>query len=237
MKKYWKKILIVILFIIGIGLIGRYVFVRVRYHERMNTMRTAMESSNPVQRKKALEIVEQDYKVKPVGVLQIPAIGVNNGIVEGTTMYDMFFGVGWDMQSPFPNMTEMNTGNLVLAAHDQGYAPIFEKLPTLQNGDAIYLYYEGNTYIYQVYNKFPVLPTDISVAKNVPDKSMMTLYTCIDGGNKRMIVQAKLIDRFKGTGLMKNDKDKPIRDFNNGEDGPYLKALREGRVNSEGQII
>ena len=153
-------------------------------------------------------------------------------------MYDMFFGVGWNMNSPLPNMTEKETGNLVLAAHDQGYAPIFSKFAKdLKPGDLAYVYLDGNTYIYQVYKMFPVEPTEVSVMNNQPDKSMLTMFTCIDGGNKRMVAQAKLVDRIKGTQLMKNDKDKPIRDFNNNEDGPYLKALREGKVNAQGQII
>lgn len=241
-KSKGEKIIIGIislLIVIGVIIVGRYAFLRFKYHRDEVAIRNAVENvnANTGFSNSKIENLEKKYKVKPIGVIQIPKIKVNNGIVVGITLDDMFYGVGWDQNSPIPTLNAEHTGNLVLAAHDQGYAPIYENLPKLENGDNIYVYLQGNTFVYQVYNHLIVNPTDIAIANNQPDKSMLTTYTCTDGGNKRYVIQAKLVDRFKGTALMKQDKDKPIRDFNNGEDGPYLKALREGRVNAQGQII
>ena len=237
MKRKIILILILIILVTGVSSLGRYIYVRIRFEQSQKAIINAMENNNPVSKLKEEENFQIKYKVKPIGILEIPSIKVKNGIIKGVSESDMFWGVGWYPNSPLPNMKSEFTGNLYLAGHDQGYAPIFENLKELRNNDLVYVFINGNTYIYSVYNKFIINPYDTWVMENQPNKSMVTLQTCNRAGNKRWIIQAKLIDRFKGTELMKNDKDKPIRDFNNGEDKEYLKALKEGKVNSEGQII
>lgn len=237
MKRKIILILILIIFVTGVSLLGRYLYIRMRFEQSQKAIINAMENNNHVSKLKEEENFQIKYKVKPIGILEIPSIKVKNGIIKGITEEDMFWGVGWYPNSPLPNMKSEFTGNLYLAGHDQGYAPIFENLKELKNNDLVYVFINGDTYIYSVSNKFIINPYDTWVMENQPNKSILTLQTCNRAGNKRWIIQAKLIDRFNGTGLMKNDKDKPIRDFNNGEDKEYLKALKEGRVNSHGKII
>lgn len=230
-------IIIVISFTVGVACVGRYAYVRYRYHHSQNQLLNTFETKNTKTRKQDENSYEAKYHVQPIGALEIPAIGVKNGIIKGTTLEDMFWGIGWYTGSPLPNMTETNTGNLYLCAHDQGYAPIFHKLSDLVNGNLIYLFYDGNTYVYEVYNKVEINPDNASYMQNQPDKSIISLQTCNPSGTMRWIVQGKLVARVNGTKLLSTSNIRPIRDFNNGEDGAYLKALREGKVNAEGQII
>lgn len=77
------------------------------------------------------------------------------------------------------------------------YLSIFSLLPTLKNGDEIFVDYDGISFKYVVETMFEVLPTDIQVLDQDTTDSFLTLVTCIPPGDprkpKRLIVRARIV--------------------------------------------
>lgn len=90
-----------------------------------------------------------------------------------------------------PNIDKSNT---IIGAHSgYGYNAYFNNLNELKEGDLICIYYECETYKYEVNKIYEVYETNVSVLEN-DEKSKLTLMTCkIGERNKRIIVEAYLI--------------------------------------------
>lgn len=75
------------------------------------------------------------------------------------------------------------------------YKTIFSTLPTLKEGDDIYVYYDGITYHYRVIEMKIVNPEDISVLEQSFDDSYLSLITCVPPGTywKRLVVRSRLV--------------------------------------------
>jgi sortase A len=96
-------------------------------------------------------------------------------------------------------------GNAVIFGHSvlplfynpRNYTTIFTTLPTLNEGDKIYINYDGVSYTYKVEEMFEVLPTDIQVLDQDKSDSFVTLVTCVPPGDprdpKRLIVRARVV--------------------------------------------
>lgn len=91
---------------------------------------------------------------------------------------------------------ETNTiGNLCIAGHNWKNSKFFSKVPTLIEGDIIEITdVSGNTLKYSVYDKYTVDPKDTScTSQNTNGKKIVTLITCTNDNQKRVIVHAKEI--------------------------------------------
>ena len=110
----------------------------------------------------------QAYKPPPIPtlspeqarVIKIPAIGVNDPIVEG--MYDweqLKRGVAHHIGSADPG----EEGNMVLAAHNDIFGEIFRDLDKLSPGDEIIVETNIRAYTYVVTKIDVVAPTDVHV--------------------------------------------------------------------------
>jgi len=93
-------------------------------------------------------------------------------------------------------------GNTVITGHssyfpwDPGrFKDVFALLHQVNVGDKIISYYNQHKYIYEVSEKKVVLPTEIDILKQTPDKRL-TLITCTPVGTnlKRLVVIATLIE-------------------------------------------
>jgi sortase A len=96
-------------------------------------------------------------------------------------------------------------GNAVIFGHSilpifynpKNYVSIFSLLPTVKEGDLIYVYYDGVTYTFKVETMFEVGPTDIQVLDQDSSDSFLTLVTCVPPGDpgdpKRLIVRARVV--------------------------------------------
>lgn len=94
-------------------------------------------------------------------------------------------------------------GNAVIFGHSvlpaffdpKNYTTIFSTLPTLKEGDEIFVYFDGITYKYQVFEMKVVGPEDISVLEQKYDDSYISLITCVPPGTywKRLVVKARLV--------------------------------------------
>lgn len=121
--------------------------------------------------------------------IQIPAIDVDSSIYQGQDWEQLKKGVGQYAGSPPPGQT----GNLVLAAHNDIYGEIFRHLDQLEPGDEIYISSERREYVYVVSEIAVVEPTETWVMEPT-DHASTTLISCypylVD--NKRIVVFADL---------------------------------------------
>lgn len=84
------------------------------------------------------------------------------------------------------------TGNLCLAGHNMRNLTMFGNLRKVQNGDKIEITdLKGKTFNYIVYDKFFIKPDETYIMDET-DESIVTLITCNDSLDKRMIVRGKL---------------------------------------------
>lgn len=96
-------------------------------------------------------------------------------------------------------------GNAVIFGHSilpifynpQNYMAIFSTLPTLKEGDDIFIEFDGVSYKFRVEELFEIYPTDIQILEQNPNDSFITLVTCVPPGDprnpKRLIVRARVV--------------------------------------------
>lgn len=108
--------------------------------------------------------------------LVIPALGLNELLYEGQSVYTVNRGV-WVR----PNGSTPDKGsNTILVGHRLNYSNphgVFYYLDKIKLGDLLTVYWQGKAYTYRVQTISEVSPTDTSVeAPSV--HSQLTLYTC-----------------------------------------------------------
>lgn len=95
-----------------------------------------------------------------------------------------------------------NYGNTVIFGHSvlpyffnpKDYKTIFSTLPSLSEGDEIFIINEGITYRYVIEEMHVVDPSDVSILEQKYDDSYLSLITCVPPGTyeKRLWVKARL---------------------------------------------
>lgn len=123
--------------------------------------------------------------------LVIPQIGVDGSVVEGASI-DVLKSGFWHR----PNTsTPEKGGNTVIIGHRFLYKTgpkTFYGLDKLNEGDEFALFWEGKEYIYRVFEKKLIEPTEVSIEANT-EEPMLTLYTCTPlwTAKQRLVVRAK----------------------------------------------
>lgn len=96
-------------------------------------------------------------------------------------------------------------GNAVIFGHSilpifynpKNYTSIFSTLPTLKEGDDIFIEYDGVSYRFKVEELFEIYPTDIQILEQNSSDAFLTLVTCVPPGDprnpKRLIVRARVV--------------------------------------------
>lgn len=123
--------------------------------------------------------------------IQIPALGVDTIVVEGTTLSALQAGAGHYQDSALP----CEQGNAAIAGHRTTYGKPFAEVDDLAAGDQITLETPVGRCTYRVTGRpFITTPTDFGVL-DPGSGSALTLTTCHPPGSaeQRLIVRAKLI--------------------------------------------
>jgi sortase A len=145
---------------------------------------------------------------KPVGEIRIPAIGINQVVVEGTNTLDLRKGPGHYTGTPLPGQA----GNSSIAGHRTTYGHPFYNLNVLKVGDPIVLTTFQGIFVYDDVRTQVVSPTDQDVLKNAFG-AFLTLTTCNPrfSASSRLVVTAKLAHSqlFPNTGLPPAKSGKP----------------------------
>jgi sortase A len=127
---------------------------------------------------------------QPIGVIEIPSIGVDVVAVEGTSESDLSLGPGLYYGSPLPGQR----GNAAIAGHRTTYGGPFFNLNRLVNGAPIYITTLEGRYHFSVTQVLVVDPTDIAVVAPTPFAEL-TLTTCDPpfSASQRLVVHARLV--------------------------------------------
>ena len=143
-----------------------------------------------------VQTTSDGFNYTTIATINIPKIGVSYPILDGETdsvaeteallkiSPTKFWG---------PNPNEV--GNFCIVGHNYRNTKFFSKVPTLENGDIIEITDEaGKTIQYSVYDKYQVVPEDVSCTSQLTDgKKEITLITCTNDSKMRVIVKARAI--------------------------------------------
>jgi sortase A len=134
---------------------------------------------------------------QPVGLLQIPRIGLDKVIVEGTTTTDLRQGPGHYLGTPLPGQV----GNAAIAGHRTTYGAPFYNLNELAVGDPVVVTTLQGVFTYKVTRSL-VVPCGDSNCDDPADQAViapstmpeLTLTTCNPRfqSSSRLVVQAAL---------------------------------------------
>lgn len=123
--------------------------------------------------------------------IQIPAIGVDSHVFQSNDPRALKLGVAQFGYLTAPGQS----GNLVIAGHNDTYGEIFRYLGDLERGDEVTLFGSQRTYTYHVRDKIIVEPEDVWVMLPT-SASTLTLITChpylID--SHRLVVFADFVE-------------------------------------------
>jgi sortase A len=126
-----------------------------------------------------------------VAHLQIPAIGVDQYVVEGTGEGDLAKGPGHYIGTAMPGQS----GNVAIAGHRTTYGAPFNRLDRLTPGDPVMLTTPSGELLTYVVSQPPVAvsPRDVSIL-NTFDDNRLTLTTCNPkfSASQRLVVVATL---------------------------------------------
>ena len=132
--------------------------------------------SAPLISRPAQQKVNKPASIPADNRLVIPALGLDEHIYGGQSMYALHFGV-WLR----PNGSTPDKGsNTVMVGHRFTYTNprgVFYYLDKLKPGDQIAIYWQKKPYIYEVHDISEVLPSDAAV-EAPSDGNRLTLYTC-----------------------------------------------------------
>ncbi len=127
---------------------------------------------------------------QPIARLEIPRIGINAVVVEGTTDGSLRKGVGHMEGTPLPGMGE----NFSLAGDRVLYGAPFLNIDDLSAGDEIKVKTTYGEFVYNVVGSRITEPEDTEILK-YPGFEAITLITCDPpwDTSHRLVVQGKLV--------------------------------------------
>jgi len=86
-------------------------------------------------------------------------------------------------------------GNLVIIGHDYKSGAHFGRVGELKSGDTIILMDTwGKEYTYEVYELKQITPDDVQSLNIYQGTSAVTLLTCTNNANKRLLVRCKMVN-------------------------------------------
>lgn len=140
---------------------------------------------------------KEEIKINYLMVLEIPKTSLKKGIYNINSYYNKVnYGIQIMKESVMPNIDK---SNVILASH-RGNSSIsyFNKLEKLENGDKVYIYYNGIKYIYEIVKQYDQYKTGkIQVYRDI-NKSTVTLITCKrTDKDKQIVLIGNMIEKEK----------------------------------------
>ena len=135
------------------------------------------------------EVIETYKGYKVCAKLEIPTISLETFILEEYSTQALNISV-----TKFWGTNPNTIGNFCVAGHNFKNKNMFSNLKELKVGDKLYL--TDNTVgkvEYQIYNMDKVIPEDVSCLDQETNSKEITLITCTNDSQKRIIVKAKEI--------------------------------------------
>lgn len=185
------NIILIILIIIAVVILGVIGF---NYHKSnkndQELNQVVQEMENELKNKTAQdEKIIIDYKgFEVVGIIEIPKINIKYPIINKTNDTTMKYSI-----TKFSGCEINQTGNFVVAGHNNLNGTMFGKVKKLEIGDEITLTdLYNNSITYEIFDKYSVDPNDVGILESVQkDAKEVTLITCTNGHLNRLITKAR----------------------------------------------
>ena len=137
-------------------------------------------------------IRKMPLKGDAIGRIEIPAIGVDEYVVEGTDLANLRKGPGHYPETPLPGQH----GTAAIAGHRTTYGAPFRKIDDLQRGQKIAVDMPYGHYLYRVERTKIVSPTDLSVLDRVRhDRLVLSACHPLYSAAERIVVFSRLARR------------------------------------------
>ena len=193
MEKF-RKIVGVLLILIGVGIIGTVAYKKIVTSQKQNELLEAFESQLA---EGDNENTEEEVNLDsingytPIAIMEIPSIKLKQPVVEGITEDVIKYFLGKFPESTMPG----EVGNFAVAGHRvSDFTDAFINLYKVKPGDDVIVTTKDGKYTYEVEESFIVEPEQVEVLENA-DYEKITLITCTIGSKRRVIVTGKLIEK------------------------------------------
>ena len=190
----FRKIIGVLLILIGVGLIGTVAYKKIVTSQKQNELLEAFESQLA---EGDNENTEEEVNLDsingytPIAIMEIPSIKLKQPVVEGITEDVIKYFLGKFPESTMPG----EVGNFAVAGHRvSDFTDAFINLYKVKPGDNVIVTTKDGKYTYEVEESFIVEPEQVEVLENA-DYEKITLITCTIGSKRRVIVTGKLIEK------------------------------------------
>ena len=123
-----------------------------------------------------------------VGIIEIPKINIEYPIINQTSDETMALSI-----TKFWGNNVNDIGNFTMAGHNYFDGTMFSNTNKLNIEDTIKMTdLDGKTIEYKVFDKYIIDPNDVKCVQSVKENTReITLITCINGRNNRLVVKAR----------------------------------------------
>lgn len=134
-----------------------------------------------------------ENRIKVIGEIAYPDVNIHLPIGKGVDNLTLALAAG-----TLKADQKMGEGNYALAGHHMVdkqvlFSPLYWKAKI---GQKVYLTDETNIYEYQVNVRQFIKATDVQVVDDVKDQKLLTLVTCDDTGEGRLMIRAKFVKKM-----------------------------------------
>ena len=153
----------------------------------------ATHSSNV---RRTTQTTTEGYRYTTIATISIPKINLQYPILDGETDSEEETEALLKISpTKFWGSNPNEVGNFCIVGHNYRNSKFFSKVPTLENGDIIEITdLEGRTLRYSIYNKYEVVPEDLSCTSQLTNgKKEITIITCTNDSKMRVIVKARAV--------------------------------------------
>lgn len=193
MKKKIYNIILIILALILLVVISIIAFKRInnqiKEKELINTVADIKVKLDEIKESENDEKTITKYKgYDIVGIIEIPKINIEYPIINQTSDETMALSI-----TKFWGNNVNDIGNFTMAGHNYFDGTMFSNTNKLNIEDTIKMTdLDGKTIEYKVFDKYIIDPNDVKCVQSVKENTReITLITCINGRNNRLVVKAR----------------------------------------------
>lgn len=193
MKKKIYNIILIILALILLVVISIIAFKRInnqiKEKELINTVADIKVRLEEIKESENDEKTITKYKgYDIVGIIEIPKINIEYPIINQTSDETMTLSI-----TKFWGNNVNDIGNFTMAGHNYFDGTMFSNTNKLNIEDTIKMTdLDGKTIEYKVFDKYIIDPNDVNCVQSVKENTReITLITCINGRNNRLVVKAR----------------------------------------------
>lgn len=193
MKKKIYNIILIILALILLVVISIIAFKRInnqiKEKELINTVADIKVKLEEIKESENDEKTITKYKgYDIVGIIEIPKMNIEYPIINQTSDETMALSI-----TKFWGNNVNDIGNFTMAGHNYFDGTMFSNTNKLNIEDTIKMTdLDGKTIEYKVFDKYIIDPNDVKCVQSVKENTReITLITCINGRNNRLVVKAR----------------------------------------------